>query len=98
MVNVAFYMLLSRFYVFIVHTALLLSLVTFASTFYLYIIFLSFVPTDLLSRRARRLGYGSGACTEPRRPDDALESNASDDALESNAPDNALEKDHAVSV
>ena len=43
-VNAAFYTLLSKFYVFNVHLALLLSLVTFASTFYLYIIFSSFVP------------------------------------------------------
>ena len=44
-VNAAFYTLLSKFYDFNVHIALLLSLVTFASTFYLYIIFLSFVPS-----------------------------------------------------
>ena len=35
LLNAAFYMLLSMFYVFIVHLALLLSLVTFASTHYL---------------------------------------------------------------
>ena len=44
LLNAAFYMLLSMFYVFIVHLALLLSLVTFASTHYLYIVFSSFVP------------------------------------------------------
>ena len=44
---------------------------------------------DLLSRRARRLGYGSGACTEPRRPDDALESNASEHGARMSAMDNA---------
>ena len=44
-VNAAFYTLLSKLYVFNVHIALLLSLVTFASTLYLYIIFLSFVPS-----------------------------------------------------
>ena len=43
-VNAAFYTLLSKFYDFNVHIALLLSLVTFASTFYLYIVFSSFVP------------------------------------------------------
>ena len=44
LLNAAFYMLLSMFYVFIVHLALLLSVVTFASTHYLYIVFSSFVP------------------------------------------------------